>query len=95
MTTSTPRDGVNSHRCESSACVQVDIYAGEHLVEPVVRVRSTETDTVMQARISEWRKFIAEVKRGDWDHVNTDFEFATARHSVPAEDRLPSSGYPA
>jgi hypothetical protein len=73
--------------------MRVDIYAGEHLVEPVIRIRATATDTVMQARISEWRKFVAEVKNGDWDHVDTDYEFAVARHSVPAEDRLPSSGY--
>jgi hypothetical protein len=79
MTTSTPRDGVNTTRCESGACVQVDIYVGDHLAEPVVRVLSTDTDTRMQVRISEWRKFVAEVKNGDWDHVDTDYEIATAR----------------
>jgi hypothetical protein len=65
--------------CESSGCVQVDVYEGEHLTEPVVRVRSTETGTVMQARISEWQKFVEEVKNGKWDHVDADYEIAAIR----------------
>jgi hypothetical protein len=69
-------------KCESSACVQVDIYTGDHLTEPVVRVRSTATDTVMQMRISEWRTFVEEVKANDWAHVDTDFEFL-ARNLSP------------
>lgn len=75
--TSTRRGDASSpseRRCESSACVQVDVYEGEHLAEPVVRVLSTQTDTRMQIRISEWRKFVAEIKNGDWDHVDTDWE---------------------
>lgn len=95
MTTSTPRGDVSAERCESNACIQVDIYEGEHLVEPVVRMHSTDTNTVMQARVGEWRKFVAEVKNGDWDHVDTDFELAAARHAISPEDRLPSSGYAA
>lgn len=83
MTTSTPREAANV-RCESSACVQVDIYAGAHLTEPLVRVRSTETDTVMQVRISEWRRFVAQVRSGDWDHIDTDYEFEVARNAPEA-----------
>ena len=80
MTTS-PRPAAAS-RCDSSACVQVDVYDGEHLTEPVVRVLSTETDTRMQCRAGEWLKFITEIKNGDWDHVGTDLEFAIARKAA-------------
>lgn len=83
MMTSTPRDAA-SQRCETGACIKVDIYTGEHLVEPVVRVHSTDTGTVMQARIGEWRKFVAEVKADDWDHIDTDYEIVAARSSQPA-----------
>lgn len=55
--------------CESGACIQVDVYNGEHLAEPVVRLHSTETGTVMQARASEWLKFVEEVKAGNWDYI--------------------------
>ena len=61
--------GVQIVPCESSACIQVDVYAGEHLVAPVVRMHSTETGTVMQARASEWIKFVEEVKAGQWDYI--------------------------
>lgn len=54
-------------KCESSGCIVADLYEGAHLTVPVVRVRSTETGTVMQATLSEWRTFIAEVKSGQWD----------------------------
>lgn len=83
--TSTRREDASSpseRRCESNACVQVDIYEGEHLAEPVVRVLSTQTDTRVQVRISEWRKFVAEVKNGDWDHVDTDWEIAAGTDSL-------------
>lgn len=84
MTTLTrPADDANGarpgERCSDGTCVQVDVYIGEHLAEPLVRVRSTATDTVMQARASEWRAFVAQVKNGEWDHVDTDVEFAAAR----------------
>jgi len=69
-----------SMKCADSSCIRVDIYTGEHLAEPVVRVHSTETDTTFQARGSEWIKFVEEVKNGDWDHVTTDLEIAMARH---------------
>jgi hypothetical protein len=78
MTTSTTHADANG-RCESGQCIQVDVYTGEHLTEPVVRVRSTDTDTVMQARIGEWRRFVAEVRAGDWDHIDTDYEIQVAR----------------
>lgn len=55
--------------CESSACIRVDIYSGDHLAESVVRLRSTLTSTVMQARGSEWIKFVNEVKAGQWDYI--------------------------
>ena len=55
--------------CESSACIQVDVYNGEHLAEPMVRLHSTQTSTVMQARGSEWLQFVEEVKAGKWDNV--------------------------
>jgi hypothetical protein len=71
-----------STRCDTSTCIQVDVYEGEHLTEPVVRVHSTETGTVMQGRYSEWIKFVTEVKNGDWDHVVTDMEFALARRAA-------------
>lgn len=59
-------------KCESNACIQIDVYRGEHLAEPVVRLRSMETGTVMQARASEWVKFIDEVKAGQWDCIAED-----------------------
>ena len=63
-------------KCSDSACIEVDIYTGEHLAEPVVRVWATETDTKLQARIGEWIKFVAEIKAGVWDHIAVDYEFA-------------------
>lgn len=79
MMKSTPSGDAEPQTYESGGCVQVDVYAGEHLAEPLVRVRSTNTGTVMQMRITEWRAFVAQVKAGDWNHVDTDFEFAVAR----------------
>lgn len=64
---------------DGNSHVQVDIYDGEHLTEPVVRVRSTSTDTVMQVHIAEWIRFVREVRLGDWDHVETDYEILIAR----------------
>ncbi len=69
-------------RCDSGSCIQVDIYEGEHLAEPLVRVRSTETGTVMQVRYSEWVKFVTEINDGEWNHVVTDMEIALARHAA-------------
>lgn len=82
MRSSTESEAGRSGRYEAGACIQVDVYEGEHLTEPVVRIHSTETGTVMQARISEWRKFVAEVKAGDWDHVDTDYEIEAGTNSL-------------
>jgi len=73
--------------CESLNCIQVDVYTGEYLAEPVVRVRSTETHTVMQARISEWRMFVEQVRAGDWNHVSTDFEFLLSGIAAVSGDK--------
>lgn len=67
MMNSTQPDGVK--RCESNACVQVDIYTGVHLSEPLVRLHSTATGTVMQVRASEWHTFVQRVKAGDFDPI--------------------------
>lgn len=58
-------------KCESGACIVVDVYHGEHLTDgAVVRVRSTETGTVMQATLTEWDAFIQQAKLGYWDRNN-------------------------
>jgi hypothetical protein len=49
--------------CESNGCIVADFY------ENVVRVRSTQTGTVMQATSGEWVQFIEEVKAGRWDSL--------------------------
>lgn len=69
-------------RCESAACIKLDVYVGDHLAEPLVRFHSTETGTVMQARASEVIKFFAEVRNNEWDHVIADLEFALARQAA-------------
>lgn len=85
MMTSIASAGASGAPCSNGdSCIQVDVYVGEHLIEPVARFHSTATNTVMQARGSELIKFFTEVKNGDWDHVITDMEFAVARHPTYA-----------
>jgi hypothetical protein len=56
-------------KCESGACIQVDVYEGAHLAESLVRLHSTQTSTVLQARASEWIQFVEEIKAGHWDYI--------------------------
>ena len=63
--TSTPLG--SGARCESGACIVVDVYTGDGKRPHVVRIRSTQTGTVMQATWDEWIAFIAAVKNGDHD----------------------------
>lgn len=86
MTSSTERGDASEsggpQRCESNACIQVDVYVVDNITEPVIRLRSTQTGTVMQATYTEWNVFVARVKRGEFDD---DLPVVEATETLPAE----------
>lgn len=54
---------MNTKRCESGGCIEVDDYDGH------IRIRSTITGTVMQCTPTEWVAFLADLADGKWAHI--------------------------
>jgi len=57
---------MSEQRCESGACITVDLYDVDGLL---IRIGSTKTGTHMQCDVDEFVAFRDRVKAGDFDHI--------------------------